>query len=164
MTGMNNMTIDYQGSPNVTPSSGLLNNTGNIQATRGTGPNIRTRQLSGPLQISPNPMLGQLQHPSNSHGILTNRTSTVQQGGMHSNQNTLVISRTSQNLQQMQIQPSNLPGSNYVQVPSHQLPPPQPPQLHVAQLPPQASPHQQQHQQQPQNVAGQSLLQQLLSE
>jgi len=173
MVGMNTMTTNYQGMLNANSSPALVNNAGNIQATRG-GVSSRNRQLSEPLQNSPNPMSGQLQHPSTSHGILTNRLSNIQQSGMPSNQNTLVISRAAQNLQQMQVQPSNqiqIPGSNYVQVPSNQLPPPQPSHISqhsLAQQPPQASPHQHHHhQQQPQNGnngGGQSLLQQLLSE
>jgi hypothetical protein len=161
--GLNNMAISFQGgnSLNATTST-VVNNGEIIHATR--TPASRNRQLSGPLQNS-NPMSGQLQNPATSQGILPNRLSGSNLQSI-SNQNPLVISRASHNLQQ--IQPSNqiqAPGSNYVQVPSNQLPPQQPSiSQHSLAQQPQVSPQQQQQPHNSNGVGGQSLLQQLLSE
>ena len=163
--GINNMAVSFQGGNtlNATTST-IVNNGGIIHAARAS--NSRNRQLSGPLQ---NPISRQLQNPATSQGIIPNRLSgsNLQASGIPSNQNQLVISRASHNLQQIQVsnQPSNqiqVPGSNYIQVPSNQLPPQQPSiSQHSLAQQPQASPQQQHN---GNGVGGQSLLQQLLSE
>lgn len=172
---MGNMTVSFQGGNtlNATTST-VVNNGGIIQATRTAATSTaRNRQLSGPsLQNSNNSMPGQIQNSTTNQGVLSNRlsVSNIQTGGgINSNQNPLIISRSSQNMQQMQVQqPSNqiqVPGSNYVQVPSNQLPPQQPSiSQHSLAQQPQASPQQQQQPHNSNGVGGQSLLQQLLSE
>ena len=167
MGGMNNISVSFQGGGNTinTVPSTAVNNGGLVHATRTSASNARNRQLSGPIQNSANPMPGQLQNPGASQGVLPNRIPNLQANVGLSNPNPLGINRSSQN-QMGQMQPLNqiqIPGSNYVQVPSNQLPPQQPSisQPSLAHQP-QASPQQQPHNSN--GVGGQSLLQQLLSE
>ena len=169
MGGMNNISVTFQGGGNTlsTPPSTLANNGGIVHATRTSASNVRNRQLSGPIQNAVSPMSGHIQNPPTSQGMVPNRIQglNIQPGGSISNTNALGIGRTSQNIRQ--IQPLNqiqIPGSNYVQVPSNQLPPQLPSisQPSLAQNPRQASPQQQPHNSN--GVGGQSLLQQLLSE
>ena len=169
MGGMNNISVTFQGGGNTlsTPPSTLANNGGIVHATRTSASNVRNRQLSGPIQNAVSPMSGHIQNPPTSQGMIPNRIQglNIQPGGSISNTNALGIGRTSQNIRQ--IQPLNqiqIPGSNYVQVPSNQLPPQQPSisQPSLAQQPRQASPQQPPHNSN--GVGGQSLLQQLLSE
>ena len=168
MGGMNNISVTFQGAGNNlnTAPSTVVNNGGVVHATRTSASNVRNRQLSGPIQNSVNPIPAQMQNPATNQGSLSNRIPgpNIQPSGSISNSNPL-MGRSSQNLRQMQpLNQIQIPGSNYVQVPSNQLPPQQPSisQPSLAQQPRQVSPQQQPHNSN--GVGGQSLLQQLLSE
>ena len=171
MGGMNSISVTFQGSGNALNAapSAVVHNGGVVHATRTSASNVRNRQLSGPIQNSVNPMPAQLQNPVTSQGVLANRIPgpNLQPSGSISNPNPLGMGRSSQNVRQMQpLNQIQIPGSNYVQVPSNQLPPQQPSisQPSLAQQPRQASPQQQQQPHNSNGVGGQSLLQQLLSE
>ena len=182
------MTGNFTGSANLGFSNGSPLQAASQRQQQPTA-TIRHRQFSGPMQNTDNQIAGQVQNMSNSlgHGVSSSRTIpnsgvNLSSSGMMAS-NALMISRassttTSQNLNQNNLQNAASiqisSGSNYIQVPSNQLPPSI--QQHRHQLQPnqqQVNPQQQQPQISPQQHppnsnggvgGGQSLLQQLLSE